>query len=67
MSPNNGTLLDGVLMAKLMNIFVASWFLTSLDFLLPYFAHFDNKIVLLLIVFGSLGFMFSVSFLHFKR
>ena len=33
-----------------------------MEFLVPYIAHFDNSIVLLLLVFGALGFMFSVFF-----
>ena len=37
------------------------------DFLLPHFAHLDNNTVLPLLVFETLGFMFSVSILHFKQ
>ena len=65
MSPNIGTLLNGVLIPKLLNSPFASWFLINLDFLLPHIAHFYNTIVLLLLVFETFGFMFSVSFLHF--
>ena len=67
MSLNIGTLLNGVLIPKLLNSLFASWFLVNLDSLLPDIAHFDNTIALplpLLQVFGSL---FSVSFLHFKQ
>ena len=39
----------------------------NLDFLLPHIAHFHNTIVLPLLVFETLGFMFSVFFLHFKQ
>ena len=53
-SPNNGILLHGVLRPKLINIPLASCFLINLDFLVPYIAHFDNTIVLPLIVFETL-------------
>ena len=59
---NNEILINGVLRSKLLNILLASCFLTNIDFLLPYTAHFDNSIVLLLLVFETLGFMFSVFF-----
>ena len=66
-SPNIGTLLNGVLIPKLLNSPFVSWFLINLDFLLPHITHFDNTIVLPLLVFETLVFMFSVSFLHFKQ
>ena len=66
-SPNIGTLLNGVLIPKLPNSPFASLFLINLDFLLSHIAHFDNTIVLPLLVFETFGFMFSVSFLHFKQ
>ena len=55
-----------VLRPKLLNIPLASCFLINLDFLLPHIAHFDNIIVLPLLGFETLGFIFSVCFLHFK-
>ena len=67
MSPNKGSLLNGVLIPKVLNRPFASWSLINLDFLLPYIAHFDNTTALSLIVFETLGFMFSVSYLHFKQ
>ena len=66
-SPNAGTLLNGVLTPKLFNSSFASWFLINLDFLLPHIAHFDNMVFLPLLVFETLGFMFPVSFLNFKQ
>ena len=66
-SLNTGTLLNGVLIPKLLNSPFASLFLINLDFLLQHIAHFDNTIVLSLLVFETLEFMFSVSFLHFKQ
>ena len=58
-SPNIGTLLNGVLTPKLLNSPFASWLLINLDFLLLRIAHFDNYIVLPLLVFEIFGFMFS--------
>ena len=66
-SRNNGTLLNGVLRLKLLNIPLASCFSINFDFLLPHIAHFDNIIVLSLLVFETLGFIPSVFFLHFKQ
>ena len=60
--PNIVTLLNGVLTPKLLNSPSASWLLINLDFLLPYIAHFDSIVFLQLLVFKTLGFMFSVSF-----
>ena len=67
MSPNNGTLLNGILRAKLLNSPFAFQFLVNLDFLLPHYGHFDNIIVLPLLVFETLGFMFFVYFLHLTQ
>ena len=61
-SPNIITLLNGVLTPKLLNSPSASWLLINLDFLLPHIAHFDSIVFLQLLVFKTLGFMFSVSF-----
>ena len=52
---------------KLLNNPLASCVLLNLDFLLPHIVHFDNIIVLPLLVFEILGFMLSVFFLHFKQ
>ena len=41
--------------------------LTNLDFLLSHMTHFDNSIVLPLLVFQTFGFVLSVSFLKFKE
>ena len=61
-SPNIGTLLNGVLIPKLLNSPFASWFLINLDFLLPHIAHFDNTIVLLLLVFEAIDLCFQYLF-----
>ena len=63
---HNGILFNEVLGPKLLNIPLASCFLISLDFLLPNIAHFDNSIVLSLLVFKTLGFISYVFFLHFE-
>ena len=57
-----GTLLNGVLIPKLLNSPFASWLLINLDFLLPHIAHFDDIIALPLLVLEIFGSMFSVSF-----
>ena len=67
MSPNVGTLLNGVLVPKLVNGPFASWFLINLNFLLPYIAHFDNIIALPLLVAETFGFMLSVFFYILKN
>ena len=41
--------------------------LLLLDFLLPHIPHFDNIVFLRLFIFETLGFIFSVSFLHFEQ
>ena len=61
-SPVNGILLNGVLRPKLLNNPFASCLLINLDFLLTHIAHFDNSVVLLLLVFKTIGFMLSVFF-----
>ena len=61
-SPNIGTLFNGVLIPKLLNRPFAFWFLINLDFLLPHIAHFDNIIALPLLVFEIFEFMFLVFF-----
>ena len=66
-SPNIGTLLNGILLLKLLNSLFVSRSLINLDFLLLHTAHFDNIVFLPLLVFETLGSMFSVSFLHFQQ
>ena len=65
MSPNIGNLLNGVLIPNLFNNPFASWFLINLDFLLPHIAHFDNIIILPLLVLEMCGFIFSACFFTF--
>ena len=60
MSPNIGNLLKGVLIPNLLNNPFASCLLINLDFLLPHIAHFDNIIILPLLVLETCG-------LHFKH
>ena len=62
-----GTLLNDVLTPKLLNSPFATWSLINLKFLLPHTAHFDNIVFLPLLVFETLGFMFSVSFQDFNQ
>ena len=59
---NNGTLLKDVLIPRLLNNPFASFSLVNFYFLAPHIAHFDNIIVLPLLVFETLGFMLSVFF-----
>ena len=54
--------LNGFLTPKLLNSPFASWFLINLDFLLPHIVHFDNIIVLPLLVFEIIGIMFIYLF-----
>ena len=56
----NGILSSPVLKPRLVNIPFASCFLINLHFLLPHIAHFENFIVLPLLVFETTGLMFSV-------
>ena len=51
-----------VLRPKLLNIPFASCFLINLDILASHIAHFDNIIVLPLLVFITFGFILSVFF-----
>ena len=51
MSPNDGTLLNGVVRPKLLNNHFASCSFTNLDFLLTHTAHFFCIISLLFFVF----------------
>ena len=62
-SPNTGILLKGVLIPRLFNLPLVSCFLINFDFLLSHIAHFDNIIVLPLLVFKNLGiYAFSILF-----
>ena len=54
MSPNNGTLLNGVFRPKLLNNLFVSCSFINLDFLLPHTAHFDNNTVLPFLVYKTL-------------
>ena len=65
--PNTGTLLHGNLLPKLLNSLFVSRSLINLYFLLRHTAHFDNIVFLPLLVFETLGSMFSGSFLHFQQ
>ena len=67
MSPNNGILPNGVLIINLLNNPFASCSLINLDLLLLHIAHFDNIIVLPLLILESCEFMFFGYFLHFKQ
>ena len=55
-------MLNGVLIPKLLTNPFASCSLIHLDFLLSHKVYFDYSIVLPLLVFETLGFMFSVLF-----
>ena len=61
---NNGILFNGVLRPKLIHIPISSCFLINLDFLRPHIAHFDNIIVLPLLVFETLGFLYFLYFFY---
>ena len=67
MSPNNGILLKGVLIPDLLNNPLAYCSLINLSFLLLHATHFDERIILRLLVFETFGLIHSVSFLHFKQ
>ena len=66
-SPNNGILLNGVLRPNPLNIPLDSCVLINFDFLVPHIPHFGNNIALPLLVFETLGFMFSVFFYTLKN
>ena len=67
MSPNIGNLLNGVLIPNLLHNPFTSCLLINLDFSLPHISHFDNIITLPLLVLETCGFIFFVSFLHYKQ
>ena len=67
MLANNRILIDGVLVPKLLNNPLAFGSLININFLLPHTAHFNNNIVLPLVVLETLGFRLYVYFLHFKQ
>ena len=54
-------------MPRLLNNPFASCFLINFDSLEPHIAHFDNVIVLPLLVAETFGSILSVFFLHFKH
>ena len=60
--PNKIILINGGLIPRLLNNPPASCSLINLDFLVPHIVHFDNSVVLLLLVFETHGFMLSVFF-----
>ena len=61
-SLNIGILLKGVLIPKLLDNPFASCSLINFDFLLPHTSHFNNMIVLPLLVAEIFGLMLSVFF-----
>ena len=63
---NNGTLLKGVLIPKLLNIPIACCSLINLDFLLSHVAQFDCIINLFCLFLTILGLLSLVYFLHDK-
>ena len=67
MSPNIGNLLNGVLTPNLLKNPFSSCLLINLDFFLLHIAHFDNIIILPLLVRETCGFIFSERFLYFKQ
>ena len=66
-SPNNGILLKGVLIPKLLNNPSASCSFINIDFLLPYTAQFYDKANQPFLVFTIFASLFFVFFLHFKQ
>ena len=66
MLPNNGILLEGVLIPSSVNNPLASCFIINLD--LPFHTgHFDKSIVFSLLVLEPFVFILSISFLHFNN
>ena len=64
-SPNIRILLKCVLIPRLLNNPLAFWFLIKFDFLEWHIAHFDNIIVLALLVAETFGSILSVFFFFF--
>ena len=64
---NNGILLNGVLIPKLLNKPFASCSFTNPDFLFSQLLHCDCISDMLFFVLSNSGSIFSVSFLHFKQ
>ena len=60
-------LLKDVIILRLLNNPFACCFLINFDFLLPHKAHFDNIIVLPLLVAETFESILSVFFLHFQQ
>ena len=67
MSPNDSMLVNGVQIPKLLNDSFYSCSLINFDFLPLHTAYFYKIIFLLLLAFETLGFVSSVSSLHFKQ
>ena len=67
MSPNIGTLLNGVLIPNLLNSPFPFWFLINLDFLLSHIAQFNDIIAPPLLVLETSGSMFSVFFYNLNN
>ena len=63
---NNGILLEGVLIPKLLNKPFAFCSFKNLDFLTPQTEHFDCITNLLFFVLTILGSIFSAFFLHYS-
>ena len=63
----SGILLNCVLRSKLLNNMLVTCSSVNLNFFQSHLAHFDNSVVLPLLVFKTVGFMLSVFFLHFKQ
>ena len=66
-SPNKGILLKDALIPRLLNNPFASCFLINIDFLLPHMAHFDNIIVLPILVTEILDQYSQYFFQHLKQ
>ena len=64
---NKGTLLNGVLIPKLLNIPIVCCSLINLDFLLLHIAQFDCIIDLFCLFLTIFGLIFLVYFLHTKQ
>ena len=67
MSPNNGILLNGVLITKILNNPFASCSFINHDFLLLYIAHFDDNSNLPFLVFTIFESIFFVFLFYFKQ
>ena len=66
MSPNNGILLNAVLLPKLLNIAFVSCSFIHFDFLLPHTAILMITLFYLFLVFTTLEFIFSLFFIFYS-